>query len=261
MATSASTLAFRSSRIFFWPRCVDGVGRGGRGTAPDGGAAGGVGDEHMVAEELGDDAGVAGLGAAGAGAGELQVGLGELAELHVVALEELGLVGDLLHHVVEDFLLGELALHGNHLDGVHAAFADADAAAHAVQRRHGHGELVAVHVLDALDGGQLGLRGGSGGLVGGQDEGTDRGVRADESALVALDALVGVPLGNGDGDAALLVGGGAELEGTVGVIHEGGHGQAVAVHLVHGIEDLSDHLDGLLEAVLGLGGGAVDGRP
>ena len=213
----------------------------------------------MVAEELGDDAGVAGLGAAGAGAGELQVGLGELAELHVVALEELGLVGDLLHHVVEDFLLGELALHGNHLDGVHAAFADADAAAHAVQRRHGHGELVAVHVLDALDGGQLGLRGGSGGLVGGQDEGTDRGVRADESALVALDALVGVPLGNGDGDAALLVGGGAELEGTVGVIHEGGHGQAVAVHLVHGIEDLSDHLDGLLEAVLGLGGGAVDG--
>src|SRR5699024_759623 len=46
---------------------VGAVGRGSGGTAPDGGAAGGVGDVHPVAEELGHEASIAGLGAAGAG--------------------------------------------------------------------------------------------------------------------------------------------------------------------------------------------------
>ena len=70
-------------------------------------------------------------------------------------------------------------------------------------------------------------------------------MRADKGAVVALDALLGIPLRDGDGDAALLVGGGAQLKGAVGVVDEGGHGQAVAVHLVDGIEDGLDHLDGL----------------
>ena len=68
------------------------VGRRRRGTAPDGGAARRVGDGHALAEQLGDQAGVGGLGAAGAGAGELEQGLFELAALHL-ACGELGLVG------------------------------------------------------------------------------------------------------------------------------------------------------------------------
>ena len=79
--------------------------------------------------------------------------------------------------------------------------------------------------------------------------GADGGVRTDKGALVALHALLGVPLGDGDGDAALLVGAGAELEGAVGVVDEGGNRQAVAVHLVDGVEDLGDHLDGGRAAV------------
>ncbi len=66
---------------------------------------------------------------------------------------------------------------------------------------------------------------GSGSLVLGQRERADGGVRADEGALVALDALGLVPVGNDDGDAALLVGGGAQLELAVGAIGEGGTGR------------------------------------
>ena len=79
-------------------------------------------------------------------------------------------------------------------------------------------------------------------------------MRADERALVALYALLCIPLRNGDGDAALLICGCAQLEGAVGVIDEGGDGQCVAVHLVDGIEDGADHLDGLLAAGLFDGG-------
>ena len=98
--------------------------------APDGGAAGGVGDIHLVAEQLGDETRVAGLGAACAGAGELKQRLAELAALDVGRLELL-LVCDLGHAVIEDFLLIELGLLRDHLDGLDllGASADADAAA------------------------------------------------------------------------------------------------------------------------------------
>ena len=56
--------------------------RGGSArAAPDGRAAGGVGDIHLVAEELSDETCIAGLGAACAGAGELKQRLAELAAL------------------------------------------------------------------------------------------------------------------------------------------------------------------------------------
>ncbi|CAN3996972.1 cytidine deaminase, partial [Dysosmobacter welbionis] len=92
---------------------VGAIGRGGSRTAPDGGAAGGVGDVHPVTEQLGNQAGIAGLGAAGAGAGELQHGLTELAALDGVVLHVL-LLGHLGDAVVEDLLLGGLLLLVHH---------------------------------------------------------------------------------------------------------------------------------------------------
>ena len=58
---------------------VDGVRRGRSRAAPDGAAAGSVGDHHVIAEQLSYEASIAGLGAACAGAGELEVRLLELA--------------------------------------------------------------------------------------------------------------------------------------------------------------------------------------
>ncbi len=49
----------------------------------DGGAAGGVGQIHLVAEELGDQLDIRGLAAAGAGAGELEQGLANWLPLRV----------------------------------------------------------------------------------------------------------------------------------------------------------------------------------
>ena len=94
------------------------VRRGSAGAAPNGRAAGGVGDVHTVAKELGDEARVARLGAAGAGAGELEHGLHELAALDGGILH-IGLGRDLVDAVVEDLLLLELALlrdHGQRAD-------------------------------------------------------------------------------------------------------------------------------------------------
>ena len=66
---------------------VGGVGAGGRGAAVDGRAAGRVGDQHAVAEQLRDELDVRGLAAAGAGAGELEQGLQELAVLDGVGVD------------------------------------------------------------------------------------------------------------------------------------------------------------------------------
>ena len=220
---------------------VDGIGGGSGGAAPDGGAAGGVGDVHPIAEELGHETGIAGLGAAGAGAGELQERLAELAALDGV-VHHVGLVGHLGHAVVECLLLGKLALLGYHGQSAGGALADADAAAHAVQRRYGHGVLIDALALAGLDvhGTQGGGSGGS--LFGGEGVGTDGGVGADIGAVVALDALALVPVGDGDGDAALLVGGRALLELAVHMIHESADREAVAVHAAHGLHDVHDLL-------------------
>ena len=239
---------------------VGAIRRGGRGTAPDGGAAGGVGDIHPVTEELGDETGIAGLGAAGAGAGELEEGLVELAAGDRVVLEIL-LLGDLGHAVVEDLLLLGLLLLGHHLQGLLALAARADAhahaAAHAVQGRHGDGKLVALALSGFVD--DLGGGGELGGFLLRHGEGTDGGMGADIGALVALDAVLGHPGGNGDGHAALFIGGGAQLELAVGVLDEGGDGEAVAVHLAHGVQDGLDLLHQLRLAGQGGGVGGILG--
>src|SRR5699024_1785883 len=109
---------------------VDGVGRGSSGAAPDGGASGSVGDEHMLAEQLGDQTAVAGLGTACAGAGELQQGLTELAVLHIDGFSSsLGLQVDVGSAVIEHSLLSSLALLGLHGDSLGGADSYALAAA------------------------------------------------------------------------------------------------------------------------------------
>ena len=82
---------------------------------------------------------------------------------------------------------------------------------------------------------------------------------ADIGAVVTLDALGGIPGGNGHGHAALLIGGGAQLELAVHMIHKGGNGQAVAVHLAHGLQNILDHLHQLGLALELLGGLGVHG--
>lgn len=74
-------------------------------------------------------------------------------------------------------------------------------------------------------------------------------MRADECTVVALNAAVGVPLRERRRKRrALLVGGSTKLEGAVCVIDKSGNGQGVAVHLVNGIKDGLDHLNGLFAA-------------
>ena len=93
------------------------------------------------------------------------------------------------------------------------ADAHAHAAAHAVQ-----GRLTAMVYLytplplPAFTSTILAAAGALGGLFLGQSEGTDGSVGADIGAVVALDALGGVPGGNGHGHAALLISGSALLE-------------------------------------------------
>ena len=239
---------------------VDGVGGGGSRAAPDGGTAGGVGNIHTVAADLGDQAGISGLGAAGAGAGELQEGLLELAALDGIGVLHVGLGGHLGHHVVKDLLLGSLGLLGLHGQGLDGAGAHTHGAAHAVQRGNGNGKLVYTLALAGLDVHDLGLSGGVLGLLLSEGIGPDGGVGADIGALVALDALGLIPLGHADGHAALLIGGSALAEGTVLVaVGKGGDGQAVAVHAAHGLHDLLDHLHGGGVALHVLGHGLVLG--
>ena len=174
--------------------------------------------------------------------------LSELAELDVVGLEHVRLIGNVLDAVVKHLLLLKLALHRNHLQSMRSALRHADTAAHAVERRNGHCKAVFVLALADLDGQNFCCLGCAFCLGFIESEGAQRGVRADESTVVALNAAVGVPLGNESGNAALFVSGSAKLEGAVCVIDESGNGQGVAVHLVNGIEDSFDHLNGLFAA-------------
>src|SRR5699024_6006352 len=108
--------------------------------------------------------------------------------------------------VIELLLALELSLHGLHgqsLVALHArANLRAGSAAGAVIGGGGHGELHAGHTGHVL---HLQAGGSLGGFFLGHDNRTDDGVRADIGAEVTLDAVVGIPLRNIDGDAALLV--------------------------------------------------------
>ncbi len=145
---------------------VGAVGRSGQVAAVDGGAAGGVGDHHAVAEQLGHQLDVRGLAAAGAGAGELEQRLEQLHVLHLVQGENSAVgLGDLEEEIpVGGFAFAQRRL-GHHVDGAVLDFAlalgradlHAQGAAGAIFGRHLQGVLAVLHVLPA---GGNGLEGG-----------------------------------------------------------------------------------------------------
>ena len=140
----------------------------------------------MIAKELSDEAGIACLSTTGAGAGELKIGLSKLAELDIIGNEHFFLLRYSRNHVIKDFLLLGLALQRCHLNSTDCALAYADTASHAVKRRYCHAELVLAFALACLDIGELGLGRSCRSFGFCKCEWTDGGVRADESALVAL---------------------------------------------------------------------------
>ncbi|KAF5044330.1 hypothetical protein DSECCO2_492900 [anaerobic digester metagenome] len=239
------------------PFGVDRVGSGRSGSAPDGGAARGVGDDHALAEELGQHLDVGGFAAARAGAGEFHQRLLELAALDGVATGQVVLEGYGGRELVVGHFAGSLGLQGLHDQsrGLGRADVGAVAAAHAVQGVDLDAEL---HALEFLADGVKSLEGlGSvGHLLLGQQHGQDGGVRADEGALVALDAVACDPLGHVDGHAALLELGGGHGEQTVRL--EGGHGQIVALLGQDGTHDVLDEI-GLVLVVLAVADGVGPG--
>ena len=205
--------------------------RRGEGGAVDRRAARCVGNHHAVAEELGDGLDIGRFAAAGAGAGELEERLGELGILDVLLLRgDIVLVAHIGVQVVKVGLLGALAVETLHDEGLFLgrAHVGAVAAARAVERRDLHREAVFLELGQArlaLDGGRRLFAFG-----GRHQERADGGVRADKRALVALDAVGGVPLGDYDGRTALFIGGRAGGNRTVDhVAGEGAHRKVVAV--------------------------------
>ena len=116
---------------------VDRVRCDAAGVAPDRRAARRVRDEEAVADDLREQARVLRLGATGAGTGELEQRLLELACLDVGGTCQLWLLGDVGDAVVEDLLLGHLVLDGHHRERVTRTCLDAHAAAHAIERADG----------------------------------------------------------------------------------------------------------------------------
>ena len=268
---------------------VDGVRSRRRGAAPDGGASGRVGNIHSLAEELCYESRIGGLGAARAGAGELKQRLLELAALDG-GVDKLGLFGDVRHGVVERGLLVELSGLKDHFDralcggelcallgsglgivlgmlgsdrlcGVFKRFLCNGAslyterAAHAVHRAYRHGEFV-VGLYDRLCG-ELRRCGRGGAFLFGHCKGTDRCMRANERAVVALDAVFGLPCGNVDRNAALFICGSALRICTVGAVLECGNGERISAHGINGLNDAVDEIDKILAVAGGFGLGRV----
>ena len=227
------------------------VGQDRRAAGDGGGAARGVARVHPVAHQLAQQLDVGGLGAAGAGGGELEVGLCELDVLDGLAVDDVLLEVLVLHgHLVEVHLLALHLLEGGHHQGVGGlvvlvgrAGSQAHAAAQAVIGRDLHAEEVAGRVLaQALGGHRLKGGGHLGLLLLGQQHRTDGRVGAAHGAAVALNAALRVPLGHLGGDTALGESGGAVLPRAVqhAVLLEHGHGQLVALLAVHGQHDVAD---------------------
>ena len=203
----------------------------------DRGAARGVGNHHLVAEQLRDSLDIGGLAATGAGARELEQRLCELEVLHRLGLVDDLLVSDVLGDVVPVLLLGHLRLERFHHQCLLLGRADVDAvrATRTVERRDLDAELVLLGLAQPL----LPFHARCGGLGLRRKERADHGVRADIGALVALDTVFDLPLGNVHGDAAFLVGGRAVLPRTVLTARESRYRQVIALQPVDRLDDLA----------------------
>mmetsp|Transcript_7487 Transcript_7487/g.20229 ORF Transcript_7487/g.20229 Transcript_7487/m.20229 type:complete len:1155 (+) Transcript_7487:2178-5642(+) len=217
------------------------------GAAPHGGAAAAVGDDHAVAEHLGEQLHVGGLAAAGAGTAELHEGQRELGALHGVLVHEVVLRGDPVERVlpvlVEVFHGELLRLHHERVVGAHL---DADRATGAVEGRQLDRVLQAAQLAALGPAGQVALGDGRG-LLPVQEERADHGVRADDGAEVALRAVVRNPHGHLLGQGALLERGlpdGRLAPGVEGADREGVRGPRVDALQEHALELV--HLGGVL---------------
>ena len=212
--------------------------RGGQVAAVDRRASGGVGDGGAVTEQLAQQLEVGRLAAAGARAGELEerlekLGAADGAEVHPGAV----VLGDGLEVVDRRLLL--LAVQDRHqfdraprrlVHGLDRAGLHAQPAAGAVL----HVDLQGVAGLRQAGGVERRREETLGGVadgIGGVALGAQYGVRADERAVAALDAGLGVPFGHDLRDVALLELGGAR---RVGAVHrQRRHRKVVAATLEH----------------------------
>ena len=95
------------------------VGQDGGTAAVSGRTAGSVANVHPLTHQLADQLDIGGLGTAGAGGGELEIGLGKLDGLHVLAVDDILLQVALVHgHLIEADLLLFHFLEGGHGEGI-----------------------------------------------------------------------------------------------------------------------------------------------
>ena len=155
--------------------------------------------------------------------------------LHILVADGVTLDLQLLHAVGPVIRLSQLAFEGTHGQSgfFGQAHIDTATAAGAVIGR----DLETVGILAAH---ALGIHGiearGLGRFLGAaQQDGPDGSMGADQSTLVALEALGGVPLRDLHGSAALFKLGGTGRPSAVfhSVLHHGGNGDAVALLMVH----------------------------
>ena len=215
--------------------------RDGRRTGtPNGGAARCIGDHHAVAEELRDELGIRCLAAACTRARELEERLLELRADQRCLLHRNVLDRNLrrIDAVVKVFLrVAEIVVEQGHVEGLARADLRTVAAAEAVERRDGDGE---VHPLRGTRlHGLHPLRCRSKLLVRRQDR-ADRRMRADKGALVALDALLGAPYGNGDRRTTLFVRRAAHGERAVLHAEDLRDLELVALLAIHDVLDVRD---------------------
>ena len=131
---------------------VGAVGRRGSRTRVDRGAARGVGNHHLVAEQLRNGLDIGGLAAACASARELEQRLCELKVLDRLGLVDDLLVTDIFGDVIPILLLGHLLLQRAHHERLILGGADVDAvrATRTVHRRNLDAELVLLGLAEAL---------------------------------------------------------------------------------------------------------------
>ena len=221
--------------------------RNGRCTgAPNGGAARCIGDHHAVSKELRDELGIRCLTAACARPREFKERLLELRADQRCLLHRDILDRDLrrIDTVVKVLLrITELVIEQGHIKCLARADLCTVAAAKAVKCRDGDGE---VHSLCGTRLHRLHpLRCCRKLLVRRQDR-TNRRMRTNKGALIALNTLLRAPYGDRDRRAALLIGCTAHGERTVLHAEDLGDLELVALLTIHDILDVRDECRRLL---------------